>query len=237
MDARQALLLMAGGESYQEAVLSLSPVGYWPLGEATPGTGVCRDLTGANNGTYVGSPTGGVAGPLVGDASTAVTFNGTSQYVNCGAAAGFAFLGRLPYTAAVWQLVPDWAGNTQGLLGRRTTGSVGWGIGQQTDADALKVNSWRGTDNVKATNLVSGTGWSFAVARYDGTTLGIFVDGTWTEMASSVNLTDSGTNLTIGRRGDSVFCTKGSLAHAAIWARALTDAEVADLYAVGKGTA
>ena len=44
---------------------------------------------GANNGTYVASPTLGVAGLLTGDPDTAVTFNGTTQYVTVADSATF----------------------------------------------------------------------------------------------------------------------------------------------------
>lgn len=65
--------------TYTAEVLADSPIGYWRLGEAA-GTTAVDAGSGSHNGTYVGSPTLGVAG-LVGDANTAVTFNGTSQDV------------------------------------------------------------------------------------------------------------------------------------------------------------
>ncbi len=57
---------------YKAAILATPGlVGYWRLGEAS-GT-VARDEMGANNGTYVGSPTLGAPGLLAGDADTAMT--------------------------------------------------------------------------------------------------------------------------------------------------------------------
>src|SRR5947199_303228 len=51
--------------------------GYWRLGEAS-GTSAA-DSAGTNTGTYVGSPTLGVAGALTDDADTAVTFASASS--------------------------------------------------------------------------------------------------------------------------------------------------------------
>src|SRR5512137_220102 len=66
--------------SYARTVLTTAGlVGYWPLGESW-GT-VAADSAGADGGAYVGTPTLAAAGPLVGDTSTAVTLDGTTQYV------------------------------------------------------------------------------------------------------------------------------------------------------------
>ena len=62
--------------SYREAVLATSPVAYWRLGEAS-GT-VARDEMGLHHGTYVGGPTLGVPRLLAGDPDTAVTFPGAA---------------------------------------------------------------------------------------------------------------------------------------------------------------
>ena len=235
MDARQALLLMAGGESYQEAVLSLSPVGYWPLGEATPGTGVCRDLTGANNGTYVGSPTGGVAGPLVGDASTAVTTEAT-KYVSIPNAAVLHPAG--PVGLALWFKRSATIGHAQVLF------DFGWGdfALQFSATDHLEIWCSSSGPAYSTTAAYTDTNWHFAVATKDaavGAGALISVDcnvpaGTPTSRAIS----PAASALRIGS-----FITTtgydfiGSLAHVAIWNRVPTAAEVAYLYAVGKGTA
>ena len=57
----------------------LRSVAYWRLGESSGNVAV--DETGNYNGTYVGTPTLGVDGLLVGDADTAVTFDGVNDYV------------------------------------------------------------------------------------------------------------------------------------------------------------
>ncbi|MBE3072480.1 MAG: PKD domain-containing protein, partial [Acidobacteria bacterium] len=57
--------LMPMPPDMREAMIGTAPLGYWRVGEAS-GTNAA-DVMGANDGTYVGSPTLGVAGLLTGD--------------------------------------------------------------------------------------------------------------------------------------------------------------------------
>ena len=72
----------ASSSAYASAVLADSPRSYWRF----DGTGSnLSDLQGYANGTYVGSPTLGVPGLVVGDADTAASFNGSAAYADVGA--------------------------------------------------------------------------------------------------------------------------------------------------------
>ena len=74
-----------GGATYAQVVLADTPVGYWKLDDPS-GTTVVDSSTVASNGTYVNSPTLGVAGAASGT-GTSVTFTGaSSQYANLGTA-------------------------------------------------------------------------------------------------------------------------------------------------------
>lgn len=76
--------------AYKDVVLADSPTGYWRMdavsGNETDITG--NGHTGVPNG---GSPTYGVAGALSGDPDTAMQFNGSSNYLYCGAAGDFDY--------------------------------------------------------------------------------------------------------------------------------------------------
>jgi len=65
--------------AYSAAILALNPAAYWRLGESS-GTALV-DETGTYPGTYHNSPTLGTPGLLVNDDNTAVSLNGTSQYI------------------------------------------------------------------------------------------------------------------------------------------------------------
>ena len=69
--------------SYQTAILALSPTGFWSLGETTGTT--AYDLSGnGNNGTYTGSYTQGEKGPISNsNLGNSTLFNGSnSTYIN-----------------------------------------------------------------------------------------------------------------------------------------------------------
>lgn len=67
--------------SYPAEVLPDSPHGYWRLGESG-GTETGDSSGNSQNGSYKNAPTLGVAGALKGDPNTAITLNGTNQWVS-----------------------------------------------------------------------------------------------------------------------------------------------------------
>lgn len=73
------LATIAQRNRYAKAVLALSPSAYWRLAE-TSGT-VAKDVMGSYDGTIVNGFTA-AAGAIAGNG--AMTFNGTSQYINLG---------------------------------------------------------------------------------------------------------------------------------------------------------
>ena len=117
-------------------------VNYWQLGEATVVTGMV-DNKGAANGTYVGTPTLGVApGIITNDSNTAVTFDGATQYAT-----------------ATRQITNDfsiefWFRSTQGI----GTGAQWWQGAGLVDADVSTAGSDFGTSLRSDGRVVAGTG-------------------------------------------------------------------------------
>lgn len=74
---------------YSDLILADGAFAYWRLGESSGTTADNAEGTAAYDGTYVGSPTLGVAGAILGDSDTAVTLDGATQYVTCGALGTF----------------------------------------------------------------------------------------------------------------------------------------------------
>ena len=235
MDRRRRISL-----AYRDAVLATNPVAYWRLGEAS-GT-VARDEIGANNGTYVGSPTLGVAGLLSGDPNTAVGFTQTAgKFVDItsaplplgGAARTLACLvqtslnfrqGFLGYGAAG----ANGAFNLEYLQGGPGLSLIGYGVGD--------LYAWDGAA------LVDGVRHSI-VATYDGTTVRLYRDGAQVAWGvRSLNTVSVG-EASIGRQSYpdypdgqiTYYETNGAVDEPAAWDRALTPAEIAGLYAVGMG--
>jgi len=78
--AGMALVAVPAGasNSYSNLILSLYPRAYWQLGELS-GTAASDSSPHRSNGTYQGSPLLGQPGPIAGDPTTSVEFNGLGQ--------------------------------------------------------------------------------------------------------------------------------------------------------------
>ena len=73
-----SMLRAATRKNYYETVMVDSPVAYWRLGESS-GTAVVNEV-GSGNGTYYGV-TLNQSGALASDSNTAISFDGTNDYV------------------------------------------------------------------------------------------------------------------------------------------------------------
>ncbi len=222
-------------KQYADLVLSMAPVSYWRLGERS-GT-VARDVMSRNHGTYVAAPTLGVAGALAGDGDTAVTFNGTSQYVDAGASAS---------------LQPGDTISIAAWVKRATTGataavaSSGWGkwwFGFRSDDSLWFQEVAGGAIFLSAVGAADLTSWHHYAVTKNGATTTVYRDG--------VAVAGTVTNRTLTTGGSPVYIAAsynwngsafaaadffdGPLDEVAIWNRALTAAEVAALYAAGAG--
>jgi hypothetical protein len=85
--------------TYSSEVLADSPLCFLRLGEAS-GTTAADSSGNSHAGTYAASPTLGATGLIAGDSDTAVTFNGSSQYVSIDNSSGWA--DGTSFTAEIW---------------------------------------------------------------------------------------------------------------------------------------
>jgi len=83
-------LIGSVGADYDRLVLGDGPIAYWRLGEPS-GTNANDETANNRDGTYVNTPTLGVAGNLVGDSDTAVSFNGSDETVTVTDSTPFQF--------------------------------------------------------------------------------------------------------------------------------------------------
>jgi hypothetical protein len=205
--------------TYRAAVLATNPLAYWRLGETSGTTAV--DEMGANNGTYVGSPTLGVAGLLTGDSNTAMSPGGSAWVTLAEMPAGDA-------SSIVW--VKTTATSQQWAFGRRSAGGRYMNIGMSATGHALFGYEWGGqvTGPVINDGLVHMLGLSWI-----GTTIYGYVDGALVGNTSA-GTTNPGALMEIGAYNEYQPWT-GTVDEAAYWVRALSEAEVAALYAAGTG--
>jgi hypothetical protein len=133
--------------SYQQSLLSLNPIAYWPLTE-TSGT-VAHDLVGNYNGTYNGGYLLAQSGPtnsFLGSPSHSAFFDGNSAYVEI-PEGPFDISGSL--TVVIWVEVlssPKFAGlfghgDTSWRMSVNTSGQPGASVGNATDATSSGLAS------------------------------------------------------------------------------------------------
>jgi hypothetical protein len=214
---------------YQKALLSLNPLAYWPLSE-TNGT-VAHDLAGNYNGTYGGGVAlaqSGVTGSIFGVPSYSAGFNGSTAYVDI-PEGPFNITSGITTVAWVKLLaLPSFAG----MFGH---GDASWrmsinGSGKPGASDG------NATDATGPTGILDGN-WHMVAYTYTGipgnNNGSLYVDGV---LVASQNVTaaPAGNNLDVWIGGSPDYGTgrllTANMAHVAIFAQALSAAQVQDLY-------
>jgi hypothetical protein len=218
---------------YQQAIVTLGAVGYWPLNESSGTT--AYDLIGGFNGTYTGGYDLGAGGPPNGffGASTSAAFNGTSGYVDIPGAA-FNITNAITVTAWVNLLS---APGFDGLFGH---GDNSWRMtinpnGQPGGNDGAAQDD--ATDPVASPGVNDGQ-WHMVTYSYSGvpgqnSNGSLYVDGLL--VANNTVVTNvPGSNLDVWIAGSPDYGTArlmpAYIANAAIFNEALTAAQVLGLY-------
>lgn len=183
--------------AYEVAVMADSPVAYWRLGEASGTTAI--DSRGSNNGTYVASPTLGVAGASPTDADTAVAFNGSTQYITVPDSAALD-LGDV-FSIECWftRNVND---AQHQIMDKGATGGVGYTVLIASNNQLRLARSDSGVVIAEATSSPWTEGaWHHIVITKNGATTFIYVDGvddTHVGVGTNATITDTSDQLTIG---------------------------------------
>jgi hypothetical protein len=174
-----------GSSVYATAVSGDAPRSYWRFGEAS---GALVDQKGVANGTYVGSPSRGVAGLLTGDPDLAASFDGTSQYADVAGAAAWtpsAFSveivvrpSSLPVNRTIWATQGSFNG---WWLNTGPSGEVRIFVG---DGSAWRFGS--------SGPVLAAGGTYQVVATYDGTNARLYVNGSLVSTGPSVAMAPNG---------------------------------------------
>ena len=194
-----------------------------------PGSGTTwTDLsTNGNSGTLEGAGYNSVNGG-------SISFDGTDDYVNCGNNSSLSFTNNL--TVSIWCSSNNASGYRSPLM--KTSSNVwadGFGYWQFSGTFAFYINQWNGAQTVS----VSKASFSITnfVATYNGVNLKLYENGTLIQTGSSytTNISNSSTNLEIGRGGGGSYNWSGNIAQVSIYNRALSAAEVAQNYNALRG--
>ena len=216
---------------YQQSLLSLNPLAYWPLNE-TGGT-TAYDVVGGYNGTYVGGCTLGQAGPansIFGSGSRSVQLDGSSGYVDI-PEGPFNITGPVTTVAWVDLLSPT---NFAGVFGH---GDLSWRMSISPSAEPGANDGNVPTDASSPIGINDGN-WHMIAYTYTGIAGqadngSLYVDGT---LVANNSITEAphgdGLDVWIGGSPDygTARLINAKIANAAIYPQALTASQVQDLY-------
>jgi prepilin-type N-terminal cleavage/methylation domain-containing protein len=210
-------------QGYQVAVLDTPGLlGYWRLDDT--GSQAVDASGRGNHGTYGGVVTRSVTGARPGDPSTAVTLGG-SDASTYGRVDLPSFGVRSAFTINLWVRHPQ----PNPTPGGHDTLAAAPGIRFQIPSTSLWVQI--GSGNVGGGAIPANT-WAMATLTRDGTTTRLFVNGTPTATTTALEAPTLNT-LRLGLDGRSglggIDPLHASIDEAALWDRALTDAEIARL--------
>jgi hypothetical protein len=198
-------------------------------------------------GTYTNSPTLNQTSGVK-DANTAVTFDGTNDYLVMGDVHDFA--GTTPFSAELWVNRGSDSTNYRKLVSkeRYTSGTNrgGWNLSivesdHATDANKFAFARFDGgsnSSNARSTTVTQPGVWYHVAATYDGTTMRLYVNGALEDtLASSLVVENHALPLYVGVFGaisltDQIF--QGQLDEVAIYSSVLTAQQVVQHYNAGR---
>lgn len=221
---------------YAAIVNGHAPVAYWRLGESLGAVAV--DQTGLHSGAYQNAVSLGQPGALADESDTAADFAGGAE--DRVQVAAFDVSGSA-LTMTAW-FNADAFGDIRFVSKASGTAESDhyWMLGLNSSSQ-LKVRIRAGGSTTSYEPSVSGLApgaWHFIAATYDGTTIRVYLDGDEVGTTSKSGSLDSGAIASIGLAnqpsgaGDRAF--DGRLDEIAVFDKALTTAEIEELYNEGR---
>ena len=209
--------LKNGTTKNPQDIPTLGLVASWHFDENTGTT--ATDATGGHNGVISGAAwVNGIRGK-------ALQFDGVSSQVQV-PKAGFNPVGN-SISFSFWFKL-----NTVGDNGSFIYQNVKYNVSMDAQGRvgfAIYTPVWASV-NSGFTNRVLDTDWHHVVMTYDGSVMKIFLDGLFrTSLANTGNLQSSASDVYIGRQG-TITPFKGIIDEMLMYNRALTDAEVLQIY-------
>lgn len=210
---------------YAAEVLADGPIAYWRLGDPTTPTAV--DATGnGHNGTYRGVDLG-AAGAIVGDADTAVYFDGQQSEVDMGDK--FGFEGRTRFSAEAWVNPDIEACSFLGKSFHDGSAYLGWFLYYQDTELTVR----RGV-NLAGPYPPLGQ-WTHVVVTYDGVTLVMYQNGqSVADRVVESDVPQHGGAFKIGRT-DNWVAFRGILDEVALYDSHLAPDRILAHYEIGAG--
>jgi hypothetical protein len=240
-----------GGEKLNTSVTTLTNgstlttglLGHWTFDGADITTSILDKSGNGNNGGFVGGSTS--SAKTIGKLGQALRFNGSNTYVNMGDINAMDGLTNVTVSAWIKSGAPGTNANVTILdksnctglgddgpfdIGFPTTKFVTFGIYNSNHDTAYQSGN-------TSTNVDDGK-WHFLTGRYDGTNLQIWVDGVQehtTAAFPSVTMTSTNNAFDIGGNcSGNPLLYNGIVDDTRVYNRALSNAEITQLYLIGK---
>lgn len=220
---------------YSDAILALSPKQYYRCGDAS--SPLTDEITSRSATVFNTGTTFEVAGAIVGDANTAVTFSGVSDYAK--PTLSYDLFGTLAsWSVACWIKSTDTAGVF--LDFKVGGGSARWITLEISASNEItaSIGIPSGTSAAVATGLDL-SAWSFVVFNWSAGATELWVNGVLEDTDNNPTYStwpaSSPLDRYIGIRADLTFAYAGSIDEIAFLPAALASGDVADLYALGTG--
>ncbi|MBA3842708.1 MAG: hypothetical protein H0X39_08820 [Actinobacteria bacterium] len=213
--------------AYPSVVLANAPQSYWRLGETTGTTAV--SATGSGGGGYVGGPTLGHSGAFSGDADPAVGLDGVDDAVSM---PNPNFSG--PFSIELWAF----------LAGNGSTGATGYAtlagfdsthrlLWQIAGASSRLLTQFDG--NFFSTQTASLNAWHHIVYTFDGAAEHFYIDGS-PAGSHPTTLPSWHSAFFLGAYDQANYMFRGAIDDAAVYASALSPAQVVAHYEAGLAT-
>lgn len=207
-----------GSVAYRAAVIADSPAAYWRLGESSGTT--AADETGSYNGTYVGSPTLGVAGVFVGNTAFTSASNKRMEQ-NSGVVSGV-----LPFTLEAWVKTSTTTNQNILVVGNSVTRSSGISVAPTTGLAIAYTNGSGGTYYSVSGGFVRTGQWMHVVGVFESTGIKVYLNGIESTLLKSIGSASGYTQVKCGSWLNNDDVTIGDIDEAAIYPTALSPARI-----------
>lgn len=225
-----ALTTTTRSRFYPLAIMAAGPVSYWRLDESSGTTRA--DVMGVAPLTCTGA-TSGFAGALSRDANTATRL--PAKTARCQAASASLLSMTGSFTVMAWERATVWPETANGRIvakyddvGLRLNYMLAWDVAGTSMRALIDTTTARYTPT-KA--MTSDFNWHQIVMTWDGSFIRLFIDGAYADSRATTGTPVNATMATtLGyKSSDSMV---GDVDEVAIFTRAISPAEIADLYSL-----
>jgi hypothetical protein len=219
--------------SSQTASLMSGIVGLWHLDEPAGTSGAGSIIDHSGNG-HNGTPNGGISFGTAGKLGTAASFGTTTGYVDLGTGVNPANGNNLTFSA--WVFGSNTASNNMIIAKGNDATSNSYALNYCNGAAIFELFIGGSLHSV-ASAVLTTTQWHLITGTINGNTLSVYVDGQFSASNTFTGTVATSTqSLWIGaqnRSGYNYAYNSGSIDEVAAWSRALSSAEIFELYRRG----